>query len=89
MKKVVNGQEVEDAGLIALLGKKVLLFGTNYNYAGVLTGVNDDCVTLTGARLVFETGQFNDPAYKDAQPLPSSVWCVRLAAIESYGASDK
>lgn len=89
MKKLVQVQEVAEAGMVALLGKKVLLFGTNYNYAGVLTGVNDDCVELTDARLVFETGDFAGKGYKDAQPLPSKTWCIRIGAIESFGEADK
>ena len=89
MKKLVQVQEVQDAGLVALLGKKVLLFGTNYNYAGTLTGVNDDCVELDGARLVFETGAFDAPQFADAQQLPCKTWCVRIAAIESFGECDK
>lgn len=85
MKKLREVVEVEDAGFVALLGEKVLLFGTNYNYAGILSGVNDDSVELTDPFMVFETGAFTASAFADAQRLPAKVWVVQKAAIESFG----
>ena len=46
MKKLVNVQEVEGEGLVALLGEKVILFCMTYFYAGTLVGVNTDTVLL-------------------------------------------
>ena len=85
MKKIVEVTEVSGEGLDSLLGEQVLLFGMNYIYAGKLVGVNDKFVQLEGARIVYETGAFNEKGYKDAQALPGSVWYVQLSAIESYG----
>ena len=85
MKKMREVVEVENAGLMALLGKKVLLFGTNYNYYGVLSGVNDDCVELTDPFMVFETGAFTSTHFSDAQRLPATAWCISKAALESFG----
>lgn len=83
--EIVTVTEVEGEGLDALLGHNVLLFGLNYIYAGTLVGVNDTFVKLEDAKVVYETGPFVTPGYKDAQPLPTSVWYVQRSAIESFG----
>ena len=82
MKKIV--QEVGGEGLEKLLGERVTLFCANYIYTGCLTGVNDTCVLLTDAGVVYETGPFTDKQWKDAQPLPGD-WYVQIGAIESFG----
>jgi hypothetical protein len=82
MKKIVN--EVQGEGLEKLLGERVTLFCMNYIYTGVLTGVNDSCVLLTDAAIVYETGAFTEKNWKDAQKLPHD-WYVSIASIESFG----
>ena len=82
MKKLI---EVENGGLLSLLDENVLIFCVNYIYTGKLIGVNDDCIQLSDAKLVYETGAFSDANYKDAQPLSTSEWFIQLAAIESFG----
>ena len=82
MRKIV--QEVEGEGLTKLLGERVTLFCANYIYTGVLSGVNDTCVLLTDAGVVYETGAFADKSWKDLQKLPSE-WYVQINAIESFG----
>ena len=82
MKKIV--QEVEGEGLVKLLGERVTLFCAVYIYTGTLAGVNDDCVLLEDAAMVYETGSFTDKAWRDAQKLPGA-WYVQIAAIESFG----
>lgn len=82
MKKII--EEVEGEGLVKLLGQRVTLFCLNYIYTGKLAGVNDTCVLLTEASIVYETGGLMDKAWKDAQPLPRD-WYVQLSAIESFG----
>ena len=82
MKKIV--QEVSGEGLEKLLGDRVTLFCANYIYTGTLTGVNENCVLLTDAAIVYETGPFSDNKWKDAQTLPDS-WYVQINAIESFG----
>lgn len=77
--------EVENEGFLALLGQKVLLFGMNLIYAGTLTGVNDTFVKLEDAKIVYETGPFNQVGYKDAQEPTSKTWYVQRSAIESFG----
>lgn len=80
--------EVENKGLITLLGQEVLLFCFNYFYYGKLVGVNDTCIKLENVYQIFETGQFSDSKFKDAQKL-SDEWYIQLSAIESFGKSFK
>lgn len=84
MKKIVNVALVDGGGFPALLGERVTLFCLNYIYTGKLAGVNDTCVLLEDAGIVYETGPFNDADWKDYQPLPGP-WYVQKSAIESFG----
>ena len=82
--KTVYAQEDEDQGLLSLLlGMRVTLFCLNYIYTGNLVGIDDDCVKLENAAIVYETGAFTDKEWKDAQPLPYPVHVMR-AAVESF-----
>lgn len=81
MKKII---EVDGEGLLGLMGKRVTFFCMNYIYTGKLVGVNDADVMLVNAAIVYETGDFNSKAWRDAQPLPFPVY-VRLSAVEAYG----
>lgn len=82
MKKIV--QEIEGEGLVKLLGERVTLFCGVYIYTGKLSGVNDECVLLEDAAVVYETGAFNEKTWKDAQKLPGP-WYVMTRCIESFG----
>ena len=82
MKKIIT--EVEGEGLVKLLGERVTLFCANYIYAGKLVGVNETCVLLEDAAIVYETGPFTDKAWKDAQALPHGLY-VQIGFIESFG----
>ena len=81
MKKLV--EEVAGEGLESLLGERITFFCMNYIYTGKLVGVNTDDVLLSDAAIVYETGAFDDTAWKDAQFLPNDVY-IRTASIESY-----
>lgn len=83
MKKVVSITEVEGEGLLGLIGQRVTLWSLNYIYTGDLTGVNDECVRLDNAALVYETGPLTDKAWKDAQPFPNPIY-VMTRCIESF-----
>jgi hypothetical protein len=85
MKKLVNVTEVESEGLIKLMGEKVTFFCLNYIYAGELIGVNDACVLLKNPAIVYETGKFSDPLYKDEQSLCVEEFYVSMNCIESFG----
>jgi hypothetical protein len=75
--------EVESEGLLALLGKTITVFCANYIYTGKLEGVNDTCIKLSSAKLVFETGAFNETNWLDAQELPQDLY-VQCGMIESF-----
>jgi hypothetical protein len=82
MRKIIKEVDVE--GLEKLLGERITLFCANYIYTGDLIGVNDTCVRLSKAAIVYETGAFTDAKWKDAQLLPNECY-VMLNAIESFG----
>lgn len=75
---------MKEEGLIKLLGQRVTLFCLNYIYTGTLISVNETCVLLSNAAIVYETGGFMDTKWKDAQPLPHD-WYIQLSAVESFG----
>jgi hypothetical protein len=85
MKKLKEVIEVENEGLIKLLGEEVLLMCSNYFYHGKLTGVNTDCVQLENASIVYETGAFSDKGFSDIQSLHIEEFYVQKASIESFG----
>jgi len=82
MKKLI--EEVNGEGLDKLMGERVTLFCMNYIYTGKLSGVNETCVLLTDAAIVYETGELTTKNWKDAQSLPND-WYVQLSAVESFG----
>lgn len=75
---------VENEGFKAFLGKRITIFCNVYIYAGTLVGVNDTCVKLSDASIVYETGPLMDKSFKDAQKLPHD-WYVQLSSVESFG----
>lgn len=84
MKKLVKVEEIEGEGLLALLGQRVTLMCANYFYTGKLEGVNATCVLLSDAHMIYETGAWNEPKWKDAQKLPGSIY-VQTHMIEAFG----
>lgn len=84
MKKLVKVEEVSGEGLVGLMGQNVTLFCLNYIYTGLLVGVNDSYLNLEKAKVVFETGAYDEKSWKDAQSLPGD-WYVQLSAVESFG----
>lgn len=82
MKKIV--EEVSGEGLEKFLGERVTLYCQVYIYTGKLIGVNDSCVLLSDAAVVYETGNYDDKSWKDAQKLPRD-WYVMKHSIESFG----
>ena len=81
VKKEVEVVEVE--GLASLLGERVFLLCANYFYEGVLAGVNEECILLEDAGLVYETGPWDTKGYKDRQALPKPIY-IQKSAIESF-----
>lgn len=83
MKVLVETKEGE--GLEAFMGQNITLFCGVYIYTGKMVGVNDTCVKLEDAKIVYETGPFNSKDWKDAQALPTKFWYVTTQSIESFG----
>ena len=81
MMKIVEC--TEPSGLVSLMGQKVTLFCLNYIYAGKLVGVNETCVLLSDASIVYETGPLNTKDWKDAQALPGDLYVMK-GAVESF-----
>ena len=84
MKKLVKVEEVAGEGLLAVMGQTVTFFCMNYISAGKLVGVNDTCVKLENAHIVYETGAYTDKKFKDAQKLNDEFY-IQTNSIESYG----
>ena len=82
MKRIVEDETI--SSFESSLGKRVVLFCGIYIYAGVLSGVNDDCVELQDPVLVYETGDLTSGQWKDGQTLPQP-WRVMRQSIESWG----
>lgn len=82
MKRLI--EEVEEEGLVSLMGKTITLFCLNYIYTGKLVGVNDTCVKLESPKIVYETGPFTEKNWKDAQALPHVIY-VMLSCVEMVG----
>lgn len=83
MKKLAKVEEVANEGLAGLLGQRITLFCLNYIYTGDLVGIEDRYVKLENAAIVYETGPFNEPKWKDAQNLPHPVY-VMTRCVESF-----
>ena len=83
MKVLIETQEGE--GLESLIGQEVTFFCINYIYVGKLIGVNKDCVKLESPKIVYETGEFSEKDWKDAQSLPHKYFYIATQAIESFG----
>ena len=79
--------EVDNEGLVSLLGKPIEVWCMNYIYVGLLEGVNETCIKLSQAHVVYETGPFGTKTYKDVQKHSSDVVYVQIGAMESFAAA--
>lgn len=76
--------EEENEGLLALLGERITCFCAVYIYTGKLVGVNKTCIKLESPKIVYETGDFSHPQWKDAQALPNEMY-LQVGMIEAFG----
>ena len=83
MKKLVKVEEVAGEGFLALLGQTVTIFGMNYIYAGTLVGVNETFIKLENGHIIYETGDFSEKKFKDAQKVSNELY-IQLNSIESF-----
>lgn len=84
MKKLVSVEEVENEGLIGLLGERVTIYCASWIYSGKLVGVNDTFIKLEDAELVFDTGALNAAKFTTAEKFPKE-WYIQVSSIESFG----
>jgi len=77
----------DNEGLEGLLGKTVLLMCANYFYTGKLVGIGDFCVKLEEAKIVYDTGDWSNEEWKEAQSLNIKSFYVQINFIESFGES--
>lgn len=84
MKVSAKVVEVEGEGLISFLDKSIVLFTPNYIYTGILIGVNDSCIKLKNAAIVFETGDFTNKQWKDVQNFGNEHY-IQTNSIISFG----
>ena len=85
MNALNNVVEMSGAGIDAFQGQSVMLFCSNYIYAGKVVEVTASYVKLDNAQIVYETGPYTQSGYKDAQDLPGGTWFVKTLSIESFG----
>lgn len=83
MKNLIDVDESE--GLQKLMGERVTLMCNAYFYTGELIGVNDSCVLLKDPSIVYETGDWSNKDWADAQKLPTDNLYVQIGHIESFG----
>ena len=81
MKMLVEQKEGE--GMEGLTGEVITVFSLNYIYTGKLVGVNDTCIKLENASIVYETGELHTKEWKDAQKLPKPIY-IMTRCIESF-----
>lgn len=83
--KVLKQIEIDnEEGFMSLIGQRITVFCAVYIYTGDLVGVNDTCIKLENPGIVYETGAFNTPGWKDSQSLPNTMY-IQTAMIESFG----
>lgn len=76
--------EDSSEGLQKLLGEYVTFYCMSYIYAGKLMGVNEYCVLLQDASIVYETGAATNKNWSIAEKLPND-WYISMSSIESFG----
>jgi hypothetical protein len=84
MKVITRIEENKEEGFMALIGQRITCFCAVYIYTGDLIGVNDTCIKLENPSIVYETGAFNEKAWKDSQALPNAIY-IQTGMIESFG----
>jgi len=57
--------------LESMLGERVTMFCGVYIYTGKLVSFNDTWARLEDVAIVYETGAYDNPKWKDAQNLPN------------------
>lgn len=94
LPKSVNLKDLIGSGCV------VTFLSCRYFYVGEVSGISDDGKWIEiegkrGAHFVYETGNFTEEAFADAQSLwkdasfTRKAWRIATDGIESYGVLDK
>jgi hypothetical protein len=84
MKKIVKKVvKIAEPDLKSLLGQRVMVLCLNYFYVGKLASLGRTCARLEDASIVYETGEWGAPSWKDAQAVRRPLY-VRLGCIEAF-----
>lgn len=83
MKKIII-QESEE-GLSKLLGEYITVYCESFIYAGTLSGINESCILLTKAAIVYDTGSHKDKGWSVSEDIPGGDWYIQISKIESFG----
>lgn len=66
-----------------LKGKYCVALGVNYIYCGTLEDVTPDRIVMADPSIVYETGNWSDAQWKDAQRLPTNRVHIERSGVES------
>jgi hypothetical protein len=87
MKHIIDNN---DTNIIdTYLGEITTIFCCRYIYTGKVIKIDDKHLVLEGCKIVYETGEFCDKNWKDAQSLETKEWVIALQSIESFGKINK
>lgn len=81
MRKVI--EETDEQPFDALMNCRVMVRCMNWIYAGKLVAVNDVCLFLDDASIVYDTGSEKTHGYETEEKLPCQLG-VMFSAIESF-----
>ena len=84
MKKEVTVTQKEYPALTPFVGKNVTV-GCNFIYYGVLKSVDEDTLTLSNPKMVYDTGSWSDKDYKLEEEMPSDEVVIFISKIEFFG----
>jgi hypothetical protein len=87
MKQLVN--QNDKTIIDAYLGEIITVFCCRYIYTGKLIKIDSLFITLEDCKIVYETGDFAEKEWKDAQSLKTKEWNISLGSIEGLGKLDK
>ena len=82
VSKTVKPAKVVASHLTSMVGQEVYVSCTSYAYSGTLLSVADETIELDCPSIVYETGPWNSPAWKDAQSLPAKTVAIFKNQIE-------
>ena len=83
MKKVVK--RVSRRSFREYIGTVITVYCANYIYTGKLVEIDPLYLVLDNSGVVYETGPYSEPEWRDVQMIPKGRWNVMLNSIESFG----